>query len=75
MMNDEFEKEMPSQSKEILLQAVGHEPLDHDPSQQSPSLLHASHGISQQQTFRNDKPNRTYSVYQAFQMMKDKIKF
>lgn len=46
---------MPSQSKEIRPQAVGHEPLDHDPLQQSPSLLHASHGISQQQTFRNYK--------------------
>lgn len=55
MMYDWFGTKMPSQLKETLPQVAGHEPLDHGLLQQSPLLLHASRGISQQQTYGNHK--------------------
>lgn len=51
MKNDWSGRGMPSQLQEILIQAVEHEPSGYDPLQQSPWLLHANHGKSQQQTF------------------------
>lgn len=51
MKSDWSGRGMPFQLSELLLQAVGHEPLGYDPLQQSPSLLHVNHGKSQQQTF------------------------
>ena len=52
-MNDWFVIKMPSQWKGTPPQVVELEPLDHGLSQQLPLPLHASHGISQQQTFIN----------------------
>lgn len=52
-MNDWFVIKMAFQWKGTRPQVVGLEPLDHGLLQQLPLHLHASHGISQQQTFIN----------------------
>ena len=54
-MNDWFVIKMPSQWKGTPPQVVELEPLDHGLSQQLPLPLHASNGISQQQTFINEE--------------------
>ena len=54
-MSDWFGRERSSRKREILPQAVVHEPLHYGLLQLLPSPPHASYGISQQQTFRNHK--------------------